>query len=231
MTRSLLLLLAIASCTPAVAVERAVDVPMEDAWQDAENATATLAAVRTHLEAMSPRQRAEVQAAAHVLITNCPYNRSSVQLPLAMGHVLARHDDPALAGLRKGVAQHVALLDLLGVLDLAKPGTGDYLDRDIPGLVTREQLESSADPVETTMAFLLQVKELVDAYDPATKAKIDEASAVVKDATLGQWTLKGQLIGFRSELETLAATTPNERVRTDADALVGLISQYVSLYC
>lgn len=206
-------------------------VPFDRSHEGLGPAAATLQVVRADLAALSPEQRAEASRAVVEMITNCPFNRSSVQVAMVLQHVLDRHDDPALAPLRSAVDDHVAALDLLGATALPLPRQGDYLHRDMAGLVTGPQLLAAPDPIATAHQLLAQVLDLVGAYDAQTTDRLEAAGAVLAPATHDQWPMKNQLLGVRVELKRLADTDLDPRLQADVVALHALLDEYLSLTC
>ncbi len=205
--------------------------PLDRTHEGVEPAAATLRLVRADLEALDPTRRARVADAALETITNCPYNRSSVQVAMVMQQVLAAHDDPALAALKAGIDDQVAILDLLGATALPLPRQGDYLHRDMPGLVTGAQLLDAPDPVAVVHQLLAQVPDLVRDYDSTTTNRLEAANDVLAPATHRQWPLKDSLVGFRVEVERLAAGTSDDALRRDLEALDAMLTEYVGLMC
>lgn len=251
MTTRWILLAALVACQPAANVSTAAAAtetqvedegsvgvpaslarnPMEGAEAGPAQAAQSLRQVREGLESLPPERLERVQAAALELVKSCPYNRSAVQIPLVMSRVLAPHDDPSLTVLKAGVAEHVAVLDLLGLTALPLPQPTDYLHQAMPVLHSADQLAATADPIAATMALLMAVRALVDAYPDETVQRIDAAREIIDPATQGQWTLKAQLIGFRSGLEEVAQGTRDPGLQRDTQALVEMLSAYMSLYC
>lgn len=253
-------LLAVAACAPAGEPAQAVassaapssspalSPPLADGWPDVPPegiaqhphmtshealapATVSLRAIDDGVRALPADNLAQAREAAAVIVSECPYNRSLVQLPVVMQLVLARHDDPGLAKLKQAVDLQVSVLDQLGVAALPLPRAGAYLDRDMPGLATAAHLASRVDPIGETRLLTDQIEGLVEAYDPGTTARIDAASEVLSLATQGQWALKGQLAGQREALRQLSAETTDPALKADLDGLEQLISDVMALYC
>lgn len=196
------------------------------------DATQTLDQVQRQLDGLSQPDRAAASAAIAVAIRNCPYNRSAVAIPLAMHQALARHDAPALDGVKAAVGRHVAVLDALGASAMELPGEGDYLRTELAGMYSGPELAALHDPVAGALLLVMQIRELVNAYPPETTARINGAVATVSAATQDQWELKGALLVYRNQLESIVAEgTLDPAAAADVEAIHALISEFVQLGC
>ncbi len=237
-------LLALAACLTAGA-ENAESVPTpadphEHAAADVRGTLASIEGVRAQVMAMSAEQRAEAKEAAHALMVSCPYNRASFQLPFAMEHIASRYEADDQHGLirddwrrlRQGLAAHVEVLDALGGGELPAPQSGDYLVTLAPELVVdRAHLDRAEDPIGETMELMLRIQDLVDGYDPATKARIDGTSATLSAATGDQWTLKLQLIGWKTALERMEPFIEDEAMAADVRQMIVGVAYYLGPFC
>ncbi len=203
----------------------------------------------------------DLYAAASRLVRNCPYNRASAGLPELLGLVLTPHfgllADPRLASsspslarglgdLRAALDQHGRLIEALGLAPMPTPEPGDYLPaQSVWGSAvlpfTRGQ---SPALIERAIAELDTVRDLVDAYPAETKELIDEANSVLKQATEDRWSMKGELLAYRTtlmEIDALAGAfahrvpeelrDPLTALHADTSALLVLLDRYLGLYC
>ena len=189
---------------------------------------------------MDRQRRSDVQEAAAVLMVNCPYNRASFQLPIAMQSVVARYNADQQHNvisedwrrLQQGLTMHVQVLDALGGGQLLTPLNGDHLMQMNPALVLdRGQLATSPDPVGDTLALLEQVGELVEGYDMETMAKIEAASGPLAEATGDQWTLKLQIIGWRAALQRMEPFAQDAKMKADIRQMIEAMDAYVRERC
>ncbi|MCB9779194.1 MAG: hypothetical protein H6742_11575 [Alphaproteobacteria bacterium] len=236
----------LAGCHPAAAT---VDVAATaDAWpspppdalaawshalahEGAEPATGSLQRIHGDFAQLTPDQQRQARDAAASIISDCPYNRSMVQVPLVLQQVLARHDDPALSAVKAGVDAHVAVLRDLGVDALPLPAAGRNLDRPLVGLTTAAALRDSADPIGETRVLVDQIEGLVAAYDADTVARITTAADTLAKATGGQWALEGQLVGLQKELQRVLLVVEDPALRVELIALDGLLAELVRQAC
>jgi len=209
------------------------------------------------LRGLEPQTLEELASAASAITRNCPYNRSSVALPLTVQVVLARHEallnDPdflsvapeaarQLDGMVANASTWTSIYTALSVADLPAPVPGDYLHG--AGLVTAADLQTPDAALAAMGLTLAAVQGLVDAYDPTTLATIDSANASLSDAFGGGWPLKIEVIAFRNSIEEVMAearmrsTSPPEELQAafaaldrDMLALKGLIDTFVALRC
>ena len=207
-------------------------VPAPDRHGTLDEITADLERVQDRLSTMDPAALDEARVAATVAIRNCPYNRSAVQIPLAMRRVLARHDAPELAGVKATLDTHLAVLDTLHVTQLAPPRAGDYLRADLEGVYSGAQLTQLDDPVAGATLLVMQIRELVNAYPPETTARISAALEQVHSATNSEWEFKTALLVYRNQLEwELNQGTLDPGAAADVAAVVALIEEFASLRC
>ena len=136
-------------------------------------------------------KRAEATASLAVLAVSCPYTRSALQVPLALQAAVMKLDAADfsadaradLLALQQGLAQHVAVLDLLGV-DLAVPAGEDALAHGRTfAFVSREELLASSDPLALTATLVRDTNLLALGLSDAQLAAIEEHSRRVEQAT------------------------------------------------
>lgn len=240
-----ILYLALAACSSADAANKvnpnaiAMD-PHEHAISDVRGTLTSIEHIRDQVMAMDAKRRSEVQRASAVLMVNCPYNRASFQLPIALNRLASRYEADAQHDLirddwrrlRQSLSAHVEALDVLGGGDLATPAKGDYLVKLAPEhVVDRAHLDRTLEPVGATMGLMLEISELVDAYDEETKAKIDAASATLASATGDQWTLQLQLIGYKAALERMQPFIEDEAMKADVRQMITGVAYYLGQFC
>jgi hypothetical protein len=196
--------------------------------------------VLDNIRSLTPAERDGAAAALRVLQVTCPYNRASVQLPLALDAVVSQTDpgvlDPLIqkdwAYLRQGLAAHVAVLDALDA-HLPLPVEGDYLHGrlypDAP--MTRAQLDEAPDPVGATRPLLASIMFVVDGYDAATQERIDANFAMLDGPTMQQWPLKAQIIGWRTALQRMQPFLTDGARQNRVAEMIAAIDEYVGLYC
>ena len=230
----------LAGCQPTAATAEAWPSPPPDALSAAphslaregvEPATASLRRIHDGFTQLTPDQQRQARQAAASIISDCPYNRSMVQVPLVLQQVLARHDEPALTAVKAAVDAHVVVLRDLGVDALPPPVAGGNLDRPLRGLTTAAALRDSADPIGETRVLVDQIEGLVAAYDADTLARISTAADTLGKATEGQWALEGPLVGMQRELQRVLLVTEDPALRVELIALDGLLAELVRQSC
>ena len=185
-------------------------------------------------------QRQAAADSLKVLQVTCPYNRASVQLPIALHLTVqkteAGHLDPLIQKdweyLQQGLADHVAILDALGA-DLPAITEEDYLYGKLfpDGPMTRAELEAKADPVGATMPLLSSIRFVVDDYPAPVKESIDAHFARVDAGTGLQWNLKRQIIGWRAALQKMEPFLQDEARKKQVAQMIYAMDEYIGLYC
>lgn len=196
-------------------------------------------AARARIDALQGPDRLEARLAANLLLGNCPWNRASVQLPVALALVAGRHDAARLDGevgdawlrLQLGLAEHVALLDPFGVTALRAPLPGEYLANHPDVVLTRIQLHAAADPLAATRPLLDQIPALVDSYDLATREFIEMDSLQLRHHTAEQWPYAGLLDGWREALVALEPKIRDEALLRDVRAMIDALDAYGQTGC
>lgn len=205
----------------------------------AQGTTRGVRVARERIDALSGTDRLEARLAAHLLMGNCPWNRASVQLPIALSLVAARHDparmDPEVGAewrrLQVGLAEHVALLDQFGVTALRAPLPGDYLATHTDVIVTRAQLDAAADPLAVTRALVDQIPALVAGYDLATGEFIEMDRLQLQAHTAGAWPYPDLLDGWRVALVALEPKVRDEALLRDVRAMISVLEAYGGSGC
>ena len=239
-----LLFLALVACAPANAVnvvQAAVQAdPHAHVHTDLRGTVTSIEAVRDQVQTLDGKALKEAQDASAVLMQNCPYNRASFQLPFVMQQVAHKYDaefqDERIQDdwrrFQRGLDAHAETLVLLSGGELTKPGKKDYLAQvDAQFIATRGDLAKSSDPLGETQEFMRLIPDLVDAYDDETKAKIDAATPVLAMATGDQWTLKAQLIGWRSAIEKIEPFVTDPEMSNDLLNIKVAIAYYLGQFC
>lgn len=189
---------------------------------------------------LTPAERREAAEAVRVLQVTCPFNRASVQLPLAMHAVISKTDpaelDPLIRSdweyLQTGLESHVAVLDLLGA-DLPIPTEDDYLyGRLFPDApLTRAQLAASDDPIAATLPLLASIRFVVDSYPPEATERIDRNTAVLSGPTADQWPLNNQILAWRDGLERMQPFLKDAGRKREVSRILAALDEYAGLHC
>ena len=190
------------------------------------------------MDSLPKRSRARVEAASHTLVRNCPFNRASVQIPIAMRAVLARHDastlpteaQPGWKALQEGLDAHVATLGAIGAAALPLPAEGDYLHH-VDGLVDGRALVRLDDPLTPTYRLVDGVSSLVQGYDEATLDRIGAAQEVMRAPTSDTWTLKWHSIGWREGLLALDPALAGHPAQADVQRMIDTLSRLFEQSC
>lgn len=196
------------------------------------------------LEGMEDGELDAVHQSFGVLMTNCPYNRTSAQLPIVMQRVLARHDPgilppeaaTAYREVQDAVNHHVALISALGGLDAAETVPGDYL-HGIPSVLSAAQLAAHPQPEQATKDLLRDLQPLADALDGVTQARLEWAHEPVGEATRQMWPMKRSMLGYRDTLRRVIHASATCRDDTcsapidEVDFLLTLIDDYANRTC
>lgn len=204
---------ATASTTPAPDLAAAADWRMvDDDPRSIRSTTDALHRARDRYDALTPAAQARVRAATRSLAVNCPWNRSSLQLPLALsleadkvrGEGLDADQREAWRQLRSGLALHVETLDRMVGSDWPMPGVTDNLDQlHAPALQSRTDLLQDPHPLASTHQLLLQIDVLVPAFTTTTLATLNEARATLDADHPDAWPLSDALVGWSAALEQL----------------------------
>ncbi len=204
---------------------------------DARGAADAMAAVRRDIEALDPSERAEAAESLAVLQVTCPYTRASLQLALAL-HLEAQHLDkaqfdglvhPEVDYLKRGLADHVAVLDALQV-QLPLPGRHDGLDG-VFGLVDRAQLEASESPVATTAPLVESVPDLVESIENVDLDRIRKHSHIAQHATGHLWTFQPHLMGWRTTLARLEPFVQDDAARQQVRKMLDALDTIAGMGC
>lgn len=178
--------------------------------------------------------------AARRLAVNCPYTRSTYQLPLALKLTADRVDlaalDPLVQDdwrrLKRGLADHVAALDALGA-DLPLPQPGDFLDGRLPfgAYVTRADLEASADPIHDTLPLLDAIGPIVEAYDAPTLALLDETYPHVQAAVGTDRMFFALFAGWHAALRRLQPFVHGAAEAREVNEMINALDRLVGQAC
>jgi hypothetical protein len=208
-------------------------------FDGAQGTTRVVQRAADHVARWDDTTRAEAHQAAAVLMVNCPYNRLSMQLPIALERVAARYDDSYTdiefraewRRIRAGLAQHVALVDALGAGAQPMPQPGDYLAPHRQLLLTRAQLDASADPLDALEPLLNATHGLVGSYDPWTLQRIADATDTVDLRTDGQWPTQYLLMAWRRQLVSIEPFITQQDMLRDVQRMIAALDTYSELRC
>ncbi|MFT4978238.1 MAG: hypothetical protein ACI8S6_004146 [Myxococcota bacterium] len=168
---------------------------------EAQEATAELLWLESHLSSLSPPALSEARSAARDLVTSCPYNHATLELLLLLKESLSPDTDPAV---REGVASMSRVLVLLDLAERPELIFGDNLfGVDLATDWTMSQAE----------AELSRVSEVVALLTPAELDRIDDASERLTVQISSRWPPKSVLIGWR---ESIRLTQPELAAIMDA---------------
>lgn len=207
---------------------------------DVRGTTRATEIVLAEVQGLSATDRRDAARALAKLQVTCPYNRASVQLPIALHQAVSRFDethlDPVARSdwryLERGLAAHVAILDALGA-DLPLPAEGDYLHGklypDAPK--TRAEIEQADDPVALTLPLLASIPFVVNDYDAATYEAIGVELAAVEARTAHQWPLDQHLMGWRSALTRIQPFVQGSEQYQEISYMIYAIDTYMGLSC
>lgn len=217
---------------PASVVE--AEPPPPSPAAAAEDVTAYAARVA----ALEPLVRPAVEEAVGSLQVDCPYNRASFQLPVALalaaGSVEGRGLEPEARAtwraVRSGLVAHAAAVDALAGPDWRMPAPGENL-HGLDAIVSRAELEAAEDPIATTTALLVQITATVDDYDDATTARIEAASDTLRPFEASPWRLKLALLGWKAGLEAVAPQLTDATERARLEAMIAAIDLFASTRC
>ena len=224
-------------------------------WDGAQGTRRTLRVLQERFDALPPAKQAELVASARSVTVTCPYNRSLVQIVLAMNEVVQRHDArdmnlairPEWQRLQSGLAEHIALYESLGVAELPLPsevellafspyvqpaGEHSPLERRDGLLFTAEQVRASDDPIGDMAPLIASIQPIVDTYPEPTKLSIETWRATLTDALQEYWPMKMQLIGWRHTLERIRVHAADDpELERDLTLLIDTINELTALYC
>jgi len=193
---------------------------------DVRGTRASMAAVRSKVEALSEERRQTASRSLAWLVAHDPYTEVALALPFALeplvaelsaDHVdrLVHHD---LSALQAGLADHVALLEALGVAPVAAEA-----------------------PLAHPRALLAELPTRVEGLDEPTRQAIHDHSERVEAAT-GQvrpcprdvhtsfpaqpWTLGMHLGGWHDALRRLEPFVTDAGARAEVEAMIALLDAH-----
>lgn len=193
-----------------------------------------IAALADRVAAWSPETAQQVREASTVLLTQCPYNRSVFQVPVAL-EVAIRTTDPATLppevrgvwGLTaRDLARHVSVFDTITGGELTPPGIVDYnFDLAPRTVVTRAELEADPDPIARTALLQDQVEDRVRAMPALVQDQVTAATDVFRAHTDDGWPPVTLIETTQARLETVRALLPDGPQRDRVDAMLKLIER------
>lgn len=208
-------------------------------FDGAQGTTRAVRVARDQVEGLDALEEKEAREAADLAIGSCPYNRSGVQLPIALSLALQRHDagtvEPEIRAewrrLQVGLAEHVALLDQFGVTNLRAPLDGEYLYSHPDVIVTRSQLEAAADPIAVTQHLVDAIPRLVDGYDAETVRFLESAQLTLGGHTRDQWPYVAILDAWRADLKAIEPRISDEALQAEVRAMIEVLNAFSSSRC
>ncbi len=228
---------------------RTVDDAPDFDSMDTQDTSESMVRIAARIDQLPDQQRAQAAESLRFLSVDCPYTRAALQLPFVLHQgVMAVNPDtfegPARTEwvvLQQGLALHVGVLDALDI-DLPLPGTSDYLYQGLGLLTDRTTLMSAPNHVAMTLTFVQAVPDLAQQTDADTRARIEEHSARVEQATgvIRQcprgpwsvmpghpWTLGEQLGEWHDGLKRVQATAEDPVTSEQIGTMIALLDEYV----
>lgn len=204
-----------------------------------------------HIRSLPPAELADVRAAAHELVTTCPYHRASAALPALLAYVVHSHGvllyDPeferltplghgALRDLTHALNSHVELLAWLGLHPLpAVDATPDLTPWAIgPGRLPWVPGASAVLAAQLEEALAI-VPDRVASYDELTRDRLKRHVETLNGPLADHWVPKAELIAYRSRLVELGgiarakSTRANDELEPRLTALADDCTRWVTL--
>lgn len=199
-----------------------------------EQAAQAMALVRADIQALSHQDQAMLAETVAELSVNCSYTRVSYQLPLVLQPRVQALDPAAfdpeaqtdLAHLKRGVQDHVAVMDALEVR-LPIPQQGDFLWGH-PNLVDRAGLALLSDPIQNSHA---QLENIRTDFPPWTQDRVSAGFDLMEKTTGYPSSFSSHTMSWGSALQHLQTGTQDPATQAEIQVLVALIEDYANRGC
>ncbi|MFK7931603.1 MAG: hypothetical protein AB8H79_25710 [Myxococcota bacterium] len=190
-----------------------VSLDVERMSTDVAFGTQTLDRLASHVESLPAADRAVLAGASRELAINCPYNRASFMVPLAVERELSLIDLSAVSlenrlaivEFKEGVAAHARLLRAIGADALPLPHSPDYLAQVPYELLDGPAFAHAPDAIERSERLVRLIPEMVAEIPPNTMDRLDAARALM-EVQLGNQVIRSSVL--RLWAETSAKLVP-----------------------